>query len=618
MTRSTSTLAVLSVLAASVLGVILARTIPSAVFPEMSFHRATILADSGDLPAEQMLASVTRPLEEAAYGVAGVTLVRSTTTRGSAEIDVTFGEDADPQTSFQMLNAAIAHTRSELPNETTVDARLLTTGTFPIVELSLSSKVRSLPELTDIVNYDLVPSLHRIAGIYRVGVIGGKYREYVVRLDPARMLQHDMSPADVVAGLAKDNVIESAGRMNESHRMLLTVVTTDLHEADQIAAVPLTAEGSNLCACATSGASNWESRRITSAPRPRMAPPCWWESRGGQAAARSRSRPQARADTGRFSPALSGRRFFLFLRSGGPGQRIVQQRARRDRTRPRAGGAGGAGIHDEPAERAGRCDRGAVHHRDHVHRDEAGGHDLQHDDAGRTGGGNRAVHRRRDRDDRGDPSRARGGSAGGDCRGRSAQESPASAGRLDHDGDRRVRAAGFHLGRDRRFLPLAGCDARRRTGHFADSRDLFHAGARARDRAFSRTRARSGAALSRRSDRVPDDGSTVCPVPVLAIPVAIGSALVAYFVYDNIGTDYLPPLDEGAFILDYITPPQSTMADTTALLDSIQADSENHARSRCVQPPHRHATRIFPDRIESRRHLGAAEGGPQARYRRQS
>jgi multidrug efflux pump subunit AcrB len=59
--------------------------------------------------------------------------------------------------------------------------------------------------------------------------------------------------------------------------------------------------------------------------------------------------------------------------------------------------------------------------------------------------------------------------------------------------------------------------------------------------------------------------------PLLAIPGAIVSILVAYFVYNNIGTDYLPPLDEGAFILDYITPPQSTMADTTALLDSIQS-----------------------------------------------
>jgi len=138
MTRGSSTLAVLSVLAASVLGVILARTIPCAVFPELTFRRATIIADSGDLPADQMLASVTRPLEESVYSVPGVTLVRSTTTRGSSEIDVTFGEDSDPQVSFQMLNAAVAHARAQLPNDTSVDALLLTTGSFPIVDLSLS------------------------------------------------------------------------------------------------------------------------------------------------------------------------------------------------------------------------------------------------------------------------------------------------------------------------------------------------------------------------------------------------------------------------------------------------------------------------------------------------
>ena len=72
MLRVNSTLAVLAVLALSTLGVILAFSIPSSVFPEITFNRAIILADSGDLPAEQMLVAVTRPLEEAAYGVVGV------------------------------------------------------------------------------------------------------------------------------------------------------------------------------------------------------------------------------------------------------------------------------------------------------------------------------------------------------------------------------------------------------------------------------------------------------------------------------------------------------------------------------------------------------------------
>ncbi len=239
MSRASSTLAVLAVAAATALGIILAFSIPSAVFPEITFDRAIILADAGDLPAEQVLVSITRPLEEASYGVVGVTLVRSTTTRGASEVDVTFGQHADPLTSYQLLNAALAEVRGRLPQGTEVDTRLLTTGTFPIVDVSMSSRDRSLPSLTDIAFYDLVPSFHRIAGVYRVEIVGGKYREFVVTLDQARMLAHGLSPQQVVAGLARANIIASAGRIMDAHRMLLTVVSTALHTARQIAAVPI-------------------------------------------------------------------------------------------------------------------------------------------------------------------------------------------------------------------------------------------------------------------------------------------------------------------------------------------------------------------------------------------
>ena len=94
-------------------------------------------------------------------------------------------------------------------------------------------------ELTDIAFYDIVPSLHRIPGVYRVEMIGGKYREYVVRIDPAKLLAHDLAPDDVVSGLAKANIIESAGRITDSHRMLLTVVTANIAQPEQVAAVPI-------------------------------------------------------------------------------------------------------------------------------------------------------------------------------------------------------------------------------------------------------------------------------------------------------------------------------------------------------------------------------------------
>ena len=471
-----------------------------------------------------------------------------------------------------MLSAAVAHTRAQLPTDTSVDAVLLTTGTFPIVDLSLSSKIRSLPELTDIVNYDLVPSLHRIDGTYRVGVIGGKYREFVVRLDPARMLQHDLSPADVVAGLTKNNVVASAGRMNESHRMLLTVVTTDLHQADQIAAVPLSSAGGQpvrvsdigsvelgiqedyVRAASENGAAVLvgisrrpsgsteqiaaEARQILEEFRQRY-PDVQFSISYDQSDLVAESLKSVR-DAIVLGLVLSVLVVLAFTMSPLSAlvaaivvpctvaiTFIVMKAVGLTFNMMTLGGlAAGIGLFIDDA----------IVMIEAIHRELA----------------------------------AEKSAADAVAEALKSLQRPLLA--STHDGHRRIRAAGLYLGRDRNFLPIAGRDARRRTGDFAGPRHLLHARDRTCDSAVSRPRARSRTNLSRRSDS--DFLTAVRPfirIPVLAIPVAIVSLVVAYFVYNNIGTDYLPPLDEGAFILDYITPPQSTLADTTAMLDSIQS-----------------------------------------------
>jgi multidrug efflux pump subunit AcrB len=60
-------------------------------------------------------------------------------------------------------------------------------------------------------------------------------------------------------------------------------------------------------------------------------------------------------------------------------------------------------------------------------------------------------------------------------------------------------------------------------------------------------------------------------VPALAIVLALLAVGISYALFDALGTDYLPALDEGAFILDYTTPPQSTLDDTLAMLAKIEA-----------------------------------------------
>ncbi len=448
---------------------------------------------------------------------------------------------------------------------------LLTTGTFPIVDLSLSSKTRSLPELTDVVNYDLVPSLHHINGTYRVGVIGGKYREFVVRLDPARMLQHDMSPTDVVAGLAKNNVVASAGRMNEEHRMLLTVVTTDLHQADQIAAVPLTSAGGQpvrvsdvgsvelgiqedyVRAASENGAAVLvgisrrpsgsteaiaaQARQILAEFRQRY-PDVQFSISYDQSDLVAESLKSVR-DAIVLGLALSVLVVLAFTMSPLSAlvaaivvpctvaiTFIVMKAVGLTFNMMTLGGlAAGIGLFIDDA----------IVMIEAIHRELA----AKKSAADAVAGALKSLQR---------PLIA------------STMTVIVVFGPL-------VFTSGVTGIFFRSLAATLG-------GGLAISLVLAIYFTPAMELAIARFRGRA-----REAGRIYHGVQTafltaVRPfirLPVLAIPVAIVSIVVAYFVYNNIGTDYLPPLDEGAFILDYITPPQSTMADTTAMLDSIQS-----------------------------------------------
>ena len=71
-------------------GIYAALRMPSSVFPETEFPRCVVLIDNGVMPADEMMATITRPIEEAMKDIPGVVQVRSATGRGSAEVNVFF------------------------------------------------------------------------------------------------------------------------------------------------------------------------------------------------------------------------------------------------------------------------------------------------------------------------------------------------------------------------------------------------------------------------------------------------------------------------------------------------------------------------------------------------
>ena len=220
--RATAIFLLLATLVA--IGVFAALRMPSAIFPSVTFPIVKVIADVGDEPAARMIPTVTRPLEEAVDRVPGIQRVLSTTSRGSTEMSAEFAWGTDMQVALERVQAEVARVRSDLPPGTRVEAEWMNTSIFPILGYALSSKSEPLWQLRQLAEYTLKPELIRIPGVSRVEIQGGRKREFQVHLDPAALAGRHLTPPDVVDAISKNNQILSSGLVEKNHELYLALV----------------------------------------------------------------------------------------------------------------------------------------------------------------------------------------------------------------------------------------------------------------------------------------------------------------------------------------------------------------------------------------------------------
>ena len=210
-------------------GIYSATKIPSSVFPQTNFPRVVILVDNGVMPGDEMMATITRPIEEAMKDIPGVVTIRDATGRGSAEVNVFFNWKVDMIQSELYVLSRLSQIRSTLPATATTNVFRLTFSAFPIIGVSLTSATRDITHLWEIARYTLKPRFLRIPGVGRVDLVGGRKPEYHVIVDPLRMEAAGLSFSDVTEALLKRNIIAPAGMHEENHTLYLTVVDGRLH-----------------------------------------------------------------------------------------------------------------------------------------------------------------------------------------------------------------------------------------------------------------------------------------------------------------------------------------------------------------------------------------------------
>ena len=197
-------------------------SLPVALFPNVSFPRIRVSIDAGDRPADQMAVAVTLPAAEAVRTVRGVRDVHSVTSRGSAEINVDFDWGADMGRAYLDVNAAMSRILPDLPSGTSVQAvRMDPTVSEPVIAYSLRSKTLSQTQLYDLAKYQLVPLLSGVEGVATVDVQGQGTGELHVDIDPAKLRAQDLTVADVEHAVASAADISGLGRLTDHYKLFL-------------------------------------------------------------------------------------------------------------------------------------------------------------------------------------------------------------------------------------------------------------------------------------------------------------------------------------------------------------------------------------------------------------
>jgi CzcA family heavy metal efflux pump len=222
----------LAVAILSVAGIWAAFSLPSAIYPELTFPRITVVIQGSSLGARQVVFAITRPVEEVVSVVPGVTRVRSRSIRGGTQIDVSFAPNTDMIYALQQVQARVNRISPDLPSNLDIEVDRLTPALFPIISYNLEGGDPAT--LYEIARYQIAPVISRVPGVGRVDVQGSDVREIEVIADPARLSGLRLTYDDLATAIRQSTTVAAVGRLPENYRQYLIVTAQEAHSAEEI------------------------------------------------------------------------------------------------------------------------------------------------------------------------------------------------------------------------------------------------------------------------------------------------------------------------------------------------------------------------------------------------
>jgi heavy metal efflux system protein len=209
--------------------------IKTGLFPDITFPKIKIIAENGEQPVDKMMVTVTIPLENAIKRVEELQMIRNTTTRGSCEISAFLNWGADVDLGKQRIEAQISAIKQNLPPDVSITIEKMNPSILQVMGFSLEGDEKSQVELRQLAEFTIKPILSRIEGVSEVAVIGGRVKEYHIIVDPMKLSNLRLTPATIADVLAQSNFIISSGFSVDYNRMYLTLTDAAIDRKEDLA-----------------------------------------------------------------------------------------------------------------------------------------------------------------------------------------------------------------------------------------------------------------------------------------------------------------------------------------------------------------------------------------------
>ncbi len=227
-------------------GVLVYANMKKSLFPDVTFPKIKIIAENGLQPVNKMMVTVTKPLENAIKKVPDLQYVRSITSRGSCEISAYMDWSVNVDLSKQQIESRINEASNELPPGVKITVEKMSPSILQVMGYTLESKSRSPIELKLLALYTIKPYLSQVPGVAQIAVMGGQTKEYWVELNPQKMTALSVTPDMIAQAMNQTNFVLSNGYLPDYRRLYLTVTDATVNNTQQLENVVVSNNGKRV------------------------------------------------------------------------------------------------------------------------------------------------------------------------------------------------------------------------------------------------------------------------------------------------------------------------------------------------------------------------------------